>query len=808
MRYQERPGSPLDERLQRDRQRQVVHHRRTEKQPPARHKRRRGGVLFLAVCLALFAALLINQLYQIQISAYAENAELAAAQHYSKVTEQPTRGRILDRNGIELAGTTFVYRIGITPKDVRSISHNISREEIAAEFAKCLNLPLEAVKNALDDRDASYIQLKKDATKEENEALRAYRSKYNIGGVKIDSEPRRFYTNSSLASQVIGYTNFTDANLVGQLGIELSYNTILTGQPGYTYVETDNYSNGVLPFSVPTSLRAKNGQNVVLNLDSNIQKILQDELQNAIRVYDITAGGSAIVMNPYTGAILGMASYPTFDLQDPAAALPGIDPDDWDADKKESIDYLSREVWRNRAISDTYEPGSTFKAVTASIALEEGLAKETDIFNDAPMRLAGWTISCSSRVGHGLETFEMGFYRSCNPVFAQLALKAGVKRFYDYVRSYGFMGPTGIDLPGEGSGILHSSPTELDMATLSYGESSTVTPIQLISAYSVFANGGNLVRPSVVKAITDEQGNVVKEMPTETIRKVMSESTTARIRDLLEGVVLYGTGSAAYVEGYSVGGKTSTSTDDDGEHTISFAAIAPSDNPEIVVLVVLDKPRDKKLTSTGAAKTVGLIVNRTLEYMGVTREYSEQDITKLSIKTEVPNVIGMSFAEARKELAKKGFSVEAGDTAMSDTATVKSQFPEAKSALHKKSMIVLYPTSKPEETLVSVPDFTGKNIHEALRAAAESGLNLLIDGSCLGTVVSQNPPPTFSAPENPLGNPVADPDKEDPSVDLVPGTDSTLDDLVPGTETAGRIKRGSPVTVSFGTIEDEPTEAP
>ncbi len=747
--------SVLEERLQQRQQqpRTSGRQQRPAAKPPRRRKRTRGGVLLLALGLLVFAGTLINQLYQIQIVAYSESAEKAAGQHYQKVTEQPERGLILDRNGIELAGTTYIYRIGITPKDVRSITKNIPRSEIIAEFSTILNLPLAEVEAAFAQTDAAYIQLKKEATKAENDALKAYRSKNSIGGVRVDAEPRRFYTNSTLAPQIIGYTNYTkdslnNSNLSGQLGIELAFNTELTGQPGYTYVETDNYSRGVLPFSVPTNLRAKNGSNVVLNLDSTIQKIVQEELENAIKVYDITAGGSAIVMNPYTGAVLAMASYPWFDTREPTAAPPGKDPADWDTSRKEDIEYLSKEIWRNRAISDTYEPGSTLKAITAAIAFEENLTNESEMFNDAPFKESGWTISCSSRVGHGIESMQQAFYRSCNPIFAQLALRTGINRYYDYLRAFGFMDTTGIDLPGEGKGILHENPARIDLATVSYGESSTVTPLQLATSYCAIANGGNLVKPLIVKSLTDAAGNVTKEYPAETIRKVISETTANRVLELMEGVVLFGTGSGAYTEGYRVAGKTSTSTDDNGDHTISFGAIAPADNPEIVVLVVLSKPGDKRTSSSGAARTVGQIVNRTLEHLNVPRQFSEEDMTGLAKQYSVPEVNGLTMAEARKQLSTKGFIVEVGDPDIKDSTVIRSQYPEAGSKLHKKSIIVLYPESKPEPAFVAVPDFGGKTVNEAQRAAAESGLNVEFAAGCLGVVAAQDIPPTYESPNS------------------------------------------------------------
>ncbi len=820
--------SALDQRLASERQRQHLAQGRQQRsagKPPRRKKRTRGGVLLLAVGLLAFAGILINQLYQIQVVAYAENAESAAGQHYRKVTEQPVRGSILDRNGIELAGTTYIYRIGITPKDVRSITKNIPRTDIIAEFARILNLPLTEVEEAFAKTDAAYVQLKKEATKEENDALKEYRSTNSIGGVRVDAEPRRFYTNSTLAPQVIGYTNFTkdslnNSNLSGQLGIELAYNAELTGQPGYTYVETDNYSRGVLPFSVPTSLRAQNGNNVVLNLDSTIQKIVQEELENAIKVNDITAGGSAIVMNPYTGAILGMASYPWFDTREPTAVPAGKDPATWDTSKKEDIDYLSKEIWRNRAISDTYEPGSTFKAITAAIAFEENLTRETEMFNDAPFKESGWTISCSSRSGHGIESMQQAFYRSCNPIFAQLALRTGIDRYYEYLRAFGFMGTTGIDLPGEGKGILHEKPARIDLATVSYGESSTVTPIQLATAYCAIANGGNLIQPQIVKSVTDANGNIKQEFPAETIRKVISEASANRVLDLMEGVVLYGTGSAAYTEGYRVAGKTSTSTDDNGDHTISFGAIAPADNPEIVVLVVLSKPRDKRTSSSGAARAVGQIVNRTLEHLNVPRQFSDDDMSNLSKQYSVPELSGLTFAEARKQLSTKGFLVEAGTPGMNDSTIIRSQYPNTSAKLHKKSVVVLYSTNKPEPAYVSVPDFSGKTVNEAQRAAAESGLNVAFAESCLGVVVAQDIPPTHEAgsslvngfasnsnlpasPQTETGNQTKTENKTETGNKAETGGDNTgssKPDNKNTTQTeanAGKLRRGSVVTLTF-----------
>ncbi len=767
---------------------------------------RRPGILFFGACLFLFAAFLIYQLYQIQIIDHVVNAEKAAAQHFKRVTEEPRRGHIFDRNGVELAGTTYVHRIGITPKDVYSITKNVAKEQISEQIATILELPLQDVQNALAQTDESYIQLKKDVPRDQTELLRTYLLEHVIGGVRIDTEARRYYTNGSLGSEIIGFCRYDDGLLVGQLGVELQYNRLLTGQPGYMYVETDNYrSKGALPFSVPTSLRARHGQNLAVTLDINIQKIVQEELAKAVALYDVREGGEVIVMDPYTGDILAMASYPFFSSSDPTACPPGMDPDEWQGSDTASIEYLSANVWRNRAISDSYEPGSTMKALTLSMVLEEALAHEKSDVVCKPLTLYNWTINCVRRGGHGEENLELAFWRSCNPVFAQLSLNLGLDRFYSYIRSFGLMDKTGIDLPAESTGILHSTPTDIDMATLSFGESSTVTPLQMATSFCVFANGGKLVRPGVIRSVTDTDGAMVSERRPETLRQVISESTATRVREQLKGVVLYGTGSPAYVEGYSVAGKTSTSTDDDGDHTLSFAGIAPAENPQIVVLVVLDKPEDRNLTSKVAAKTCGRIIERTLAYQGVERVLSDSDVSRLTALTKVPDVRGLTLSEALRLLNEQGFRGESAALTMGDATLVKQQWPEPGTPLHNRSLVALYPVETPDMEQVAIPDFRGRTVQEAMTLAAESGLNILIDGSCLGIVASQDPLPVQLTESNEPGTAEAEPTggapDDDNLTDVGTDQDKTSDDNTD--EVVEKLYRGDCVEVTFIEIEEE-----
>lgn len=763
---------------------------------PNNRKSKRYGILLAGFFLSAFAVLLIFRLYQIQIKDHTVNAEKAAAQHYKLVTEEPRRGGIYDRNGVELAGTTYVHRIGITPKDLYSITKDLSSEEIAQNIALILDLPLDEVNEAAAQKEATYIQLKKDVPRDQAETLRQYLSENVIGGVRIDTEPRRYYTNGALASQVLGFCHYDEGRLAGQLGVELMYDSLLTGQPGYTYVETDNYGNkGVLPFSVPTSLRAKQGSHLYLTLDINIQKIVQEELLRAIEQYDIQNGGEVVVMDPYSGDLLAMASYPYFSSTDPTACPPGQDAATWDDQNQDAILYLSEHVWRNRAISDSYEPGSTMKALTLSMVLEEELADEKTMVVCQPLGLYNWTINCVKKGGHGEETLEMGFWRSCNPVFAQLALNTGLSRFYQYIHAFGLMEKTGINLPGEETGLIHNEPTDLDMATFAFGESSTVTPIQMATAYCVFANGGKLVRPNIFRMATDADGSVVSTHQPETVRQVISEKTALRVKELLKGVVLYGTGSTAYLEGYNVAGKTSTSTDDFGDHTLSFIGMAPADNPQIVVLVVLNKPQDRTLTSKVAARTCSQIISDTLEYLGVDRKYSESDVSSLTEKKEVPDVGGLTLGEAISRLSELGLRGESEEASMGEETIVRSQWPAAGTKLHNRGLVLLYPDDQPEKKEVVIPDFSGRTVQECFTLASQRGINILINGSCLGIVVDQDPKPPRQNPDS-LPEPTVMPAETD---DQEPKPDNEIAQP----QAPAPIYRGDVVALTFAVIEEE-----
>ena len=713
--------------------------------------KRRGWILFIGICVTAFCVYLVFSLYDLQINQYEYYSQLASQQHWKRIQDEPVRGDILDVNGNTLASTTYVYTVGITPSDVRSLTKTIDISEIAENIASTLGLDIQAVNAAVADTQATYIQLAKNLPKDKIDAFQAYIKENNIGGTKVDAVAKRYYTNGSLASQILGYASATDGILVGQLGLESEYNSVLTGKEGYTYVEVDNYTHSALPYSSPTTIEAEDGNNVVLNIDQNIQKIAEDACMDVYDVYDVIEGVTAIVMNPYTGAVLGMASYPDFDPNNPIAEPAWVDPAVWSTmTDEDQITLIMSEAWRNRAISDTYEPGSTFKAFTTAIALEEGLTYEDEIFSDAPIPISTVdTISCwkqkTDGTNHGMESLKSAFENSCNPIFVKLSQRIGVDKYYEYVHSFGFYNQTGIDLPEEGVGIFHKAPTKIDLATLSFGESSTVTPLQLANTYCALVNGGTLMTPQIAKCLTDQDGNIVKEFEPEAIRTIFSEDTANRVRKLMEGVVTEGTGSAGYVEGYNVAGKTSTSTTENGEyaglHVLSFCGYAPADDPQIVVLVVVNKPADKTVGSSCATKATANIVSRTLEYMGVPHNYADEDYTKLTTKYTVPGVTGMTYKQAKAILYIDGFTVVDGEVNMNDSDVITAQFPAKDALIYKNGQVVLYASaaSEAEMKMVVIPDFTGKDISECIKEARLSGLNIEIEGNSKGTVVSQTP---------------------------------------------------------------------
>ncbi len=711
----------------------------------------------IAAFMLAYAVYLVFALYKTTVKDYDKYARAAANEQWTLMTYSANRGMIYDANMNALASNTYDYTVICSPSQV--ISPTLTRAQIMQSVVSILGVKYEKIDSILpedptdktDKRNAVQgCDVIKNIPSDKKDEFQKFLKDNKVKGFGFVAVPQRYYNYGSLAAQVIGYARNNGETLNGLYGLEAYYDKTLSGSDGYRYSETDSITGGVLPYSDATEEKAANGRNIVTNIDLSIQRIVEEACKDAYDKYKPIDGCTAIVMNPYTGAILAMCSLPDYDLNNPYGVPYGLDEYDFNLmDKNKQVEYLMSNAWRNRCVSDTYEPGSTFKSLTTCMAFEENITNENEVFDDAPIKLSEQhTISCwmqkTNHFNHGKETLKKGFENSCNPVFAQLAKRLGIKKYYKYVRMLGFYDQTGIDLPAEGKGIFHKNPSFVDMSVLSYGESSTVTPIQLISSYCAIINGGNLMVPHIVKYITDENNNIVDQIEPEVVRTVFSENTCKRVRALMEGVVSDGTGSAGKVAGFNVAGKTSTSTVDVGElkgmHVLSFSCYAPANDPKIAVLFVLNKPEDKEVGSSAAASTAARIVEGTLTYMGVERIFTEDEFDQLTKEYYVMKVEGMAASKASSTIAVNGLSTLYGTVDMTPETKVARTYPSYTQKLYKTGIVIMYPEDVTEDQMLTsrVPNMVGMNAVECIEACRKVNLNCKIKGDVTGLCTTQN----------------------------------------------------------------------
>lgn len=689
--------------------------------------KRRLGFLVL-MCTAIFVGLLVRIAY-IQFVMGEELQKQAYRQQNTGRLISPLRGNIYDRTGKELAISVAVDNITVSPKIIRN-NINIEPAEIADKLSEILGFGKEAILVKLV-RDSEFEIIARKADREKGDAVRKWISEDNVKGIYVNGDTKRYYPNDNLASHIVG---FTGADNQGLYGLEAVMEEYLKGSPGKIITEVDK-GGTELPFSKNTEIAADNGNNLVLTIDSSIQLIVEEILQKGLDDNKVARGGSVIVSDSQTGEILAMASKPDFNLNQPRANPPGYESADWTGYTEEDTMLLARTVWRNKAVSDTYEPGSTFKAVTTSIALENNTLKLDDMVDDYPVEVQEHKIYCwSKKYPHGVETFLQAIYNSCNPVFVKVAQELGVTKFYEYVELFGFKEKTGISLAGEENSVFHKHPTEIDLAVASFGQRFTVTPLQMVMAYNAIANGGYLMKPMLVREITDDDGNTLKTFQPTVVRQVISNKTSETVRGVLEGVVSEGTGKNAFVPGYRVAGKTGTSeTTEEDRYIASFCGFAPANKPLITVLVILDDPRgDSVYGGTIAAPMVGDIIEKTLEYMQINREGDEEYMEK---QVMVPDVTGHSMEEAIKNIKSLGLEyIIEGDETGEDLAVVY-QNPKAGEVVNEKSVVILYKALPGEKTTVKMPNLLNKSIGEAKSALHNLGINIIIDGA--GVCISQ-----------------------------------------------------------------------
>lgn len=688
----------------------------------------------LLLLFILIVALLVLRVGWLQIVEGSKLQKMAVEQQTRDRIVSPKRGIIYDRNKVELAISVSVETVSVVPKQIEE------PEKVAGKLSEILGLEYKDVIKKVQNEESALEIIKRRVERSQTDILRQWINENKISGIKINEDTKRSYPYNNLASYVIG---FTGADNQGLDGVELMYESVLKGVPGRIVAETD-VTGKSMPYEKERFYSPEDGLNVVLTIDETIQHIAERYIENAIIDNKCLGGGIALIMRPKTGEILAMASKPDFDLNNPFTPNDEAVKQVWDTlQTSQKTSYLQK-MWRNKAISDTYEPGSTFKIVTSSAGLEEGVVTPDSKFTcSGAIEVAGRLIHCwvvgYGRV-HGQETFTQGVMNSCNPVFIEVGRRLGRDKLFKYINGFGLQEPTGIMLPGEAKGIFHKidkvGPVEL--ATISFGQRIQVTPIELITALSALANGGKLMQPQLVKEFRDKDDNIVQTFEPKVVRQVISADTSLKLRNILEQVVSKGTGSKAYVRGYRVAGKTGTADQgiNTGVYVASFAGFAPADDPEVSILVVLFNPKgDSHMGGQIAAPVVGSILGDVLPYLKVEPRFAEGEVINKQVK--VPEIRGKTLKQAKAILKSAQLEYRIVGQNVREEDIVAQQSPKPDVIVTAQSQVLLFTDKSTEIIQVDVPDVKGKSIVEAAKILREAGLNITVEGA--GEAVKQEP---------------------------------------------------------------------
>ena len=697
------------------------------------------------VALLLFAGLLLRVLL-LQTVDYERYQQKVLQQVTTESQVTAARGSIYDVNGMVLATNISTYRVFISPSGIARAQaehdqngSNVRLDDlIASHLSELLNVSYDFVIRQTEYTGYLDRTIKREVSEEIADYVRGFIAEYGLGQmVYLESTSTRYYPHASLASHVLG---FTGSDGTGLYGLEYQYDKMLCGTNG-RYVTARDAQGNEMPYGYKEYIPAQNGYHVNTTLDVYVQSSLEEELKTAYLASNGQNRAAGIVMDVETGAILGMAVYPNFDLNDPWSMDEqslqkletsgfGIGTETYDKHKQE----LLMNMWSNKAITESYIPGSTFKVITAAMALEEAVVSPEDTNTCVGYsQVLGRRIHCHKVQGHGTLTFIEGIQQSCNPWLMRVGLGLGTKNFYSYLKAFGYLEKTGVDLPGEGGSLFASEKnfTELDLAIYAFGQNFNVTLIQQITAISAVANGGYLVTPHLVSSITDENGNVISSFNKGTRRQVVSEEVCAKVADILEGGVS-GNGGAknAYVAGYRIAAKTGTSEKKNagsiGEYICSTVAFAPADDPKYAVIIMVDEPTSGLLYgSTVAAPYVGNVMETILPYLGVEAVYTDEELQKLAMKT--PDLKYWSVGVARDYCKQRGIELEiVGD----DDSIIYKQYPESGTVVEKAyAKIIAYTDKSIETETVKVPNVTGMSAVAANQALINAGLNVRILGT-------------------------------------------------------------------------------
>ena len=642
-------------------------------------KKKMRNILFISFIIII---LLITRLVVIQIVNYEKLSNMAYEQQTLDRSINPKRGTIYDRTGKNiLAVSSSVETVTVNPGNIKKED----KEKVAKILSEIFELDYEQVLKKVNKR-SSIETIAKKVDKEKTDKLRTWMQENNIEtGINIDEDTKRYYPNNNLASQIIG---FCGSDNQGLDGIEAKYDKTLSGTKGAIKRHTDA-RGGEIGEEGEEYVSAIDGNDLILTIDMTIQSIIEKHLEEACIDNECTDGGNIVVMNPKNGEIFAMATYPSYNLNEPFEAYTDELKANWEnMESKEKTEKLQA-VWRNRAITDTYEPGSTFKTITASAALEEGIVtdidKEGEFTCTGGIEIAGVRIKCWRYYRpHGSESLRQALMNSCNPVFIGLGQKLGVTKYFEYLKKFGLLEITGVDLPGEANSIFikqeKAGPVEL--ATISFGQRFEITPLQLVTAVSAIANGGDLVTPKIVKEIVDSKTGEKTETENKIRGKVISKETSEKVLSMMESVVSEGTGKNAKVAGYRIGGKTGTSEDgvNTNKYVTSFLGVAPIEDPEVVMLITLYNPTGEGGHQGGgvAAPIGGQIFSEILPYLEVSK--GNQDEIETLKEVKVPDLTGKTLKEAKQFVKESNLNIIIEDQTEEideENAIISKQTPQA-----------------------------------------------------------------------------------------------------------------------------------
>ena len=681
-------------------------------------------LLLLGVFGVLTFVLLFAKLYHWQITEHDELQSVAVRQQTLRTTVEASRGTIYDRNGTILAMSASAEDIFLSPKEI--VENDQDQNLIANGLAEILNLDAADILKKMEKTNSQYEILKKKADDELADKVREFINENELRGVFLRPTSKRSYPKGTLASQVIGFANDNG----GSMGLEASYNDELTGENGMVVTARDRDGRSVL-YQYDQYFDAENGCDLHTTLDTTIQYYLEKGVQELEARFGTGKGATGIVMDVNTGAVLAMASLPTYDLNAPGKVYNDFLTSGMTEEQiEENMKDLLNKQWRSKAINDTYEPGSTFKTLTLAMALEENVVDlNTGFYCGGNTTIEGQKIWCSKRTGHGQQNLTQAFANSCNPAFINIGLRVGNAKFYQYMQDFGLLEKTGIDTTGEASGFANSEIkySTLALACYAFGQNFNVTPVALLAAQCACVNGGYLYTPYLVEEITDQDGNVVSRHDATPIRQVISAETSALVRDIMEYEVTTGTGKNGQVAGYRIGGKTGTADKVGGNVIVSFVCFAPADDPQVMMLLTLDEPN--KWTGTYVsggnmvAPVASSVMGEILPYLGIEPSYTAEEL--VGADKTVPNVVGLSKDAAAERLSANGFSfrtVGSGDT-------VTDQTPAGGAIVPNSAEIILYLGAEKSGEKCIVPNVVGDSAATANQKIVNAGLIMGVSGA-------------------------------------------------------------------------------